>query len=409
MTIIISENSLIGREGSKADFCFPNVVFDALKHYVITTAPDGIAQYLVQQRQEFVRIKNHVGLLQISNELGFEILPKICDDRVAARAVLIQMFRQIHRLPFKKLPLSNLSVAKIPLWEIFIGLFLDELANVTQKGLQSSYQWHQQKTTFLRGRWLVEQQLKHGAALPIHFFVEQDHFTDDIQPNRMLKTCLKVLDKRSQIAENQKKIVRLSRAFERISETTDFKYLPLGSGFSHYESVLEWAQIILNQQSWLGQAGVHSNLSLLFPTEQLFENYVSEGFKRYFADYEVNIQKNEQYLVQDNEGKHQFRLRPDVVLRKEGKTFVFDAKWKTLDSNHAQTHGIDQRDLYQVYVYGKKYKADNLFLIYPAYNPSNIAPLSYRFDEALSLQIWPLNLAKSLGHEMARLKEKMEI
>ena len=42
-----------------------------------------------------------------------------------------------------------------------------------------------------------------------------------------------------------------------------------------------------------------------------------------------------------------------------------DTKWKLLYDSPSSNYGISQGDMYQMYAYQKKYKAENVTLIYP--------------------------------------------
>lgn len=64
------------------------------------------------------------------------------------------------------------------------------------------------------------------------------------------------------------------------------------------------------------------------------------------------------------EPKKQFALRPDIVIRKDNRTIIFDTKWKRLYKNE-KNYGISQEDMYQMYAYSKKYETSEVWLLYP--------------------------------------------
>ena len=59
-------------------------------------------------------------------------------------------------------------------------------------------------------------------------------------------------------------------------------------------------------------------------------------------------------------------MKPDIVVtRSDGVSFIMDTKWKILSESKAN-YGISQSDMYQMYVYQKKYdNAKNVTLLYP--------------------------------------------
>lgn len=410
MHFTISENSLIGRIGSDADLEVNEVTFESLKVFANQLDATQILQYFVRKGQEYIGIKNYVGLLSLHNKTQIEILPKISQDSVSARKVLTQMLRCVSYLPFKKLPSTALQNSDLPLWEVFIGLFLEEVKTITQKGLQRNYEPETSESNFIKGKWLMSSQFNKPRISQTQFLVESDDFSLNILPNRILKTCLYFLKDVSSSVENSRKISQLIPLFEDVvllKKGQKIVYKSTNQKFEYYQSAVEWAKIILNQQSWLGQAGQSMNSSLLFPSEQLFENYISQGFRKYFVDYEVFIQKSEQFLIDNHNGQKQFQLRPDVMIKKENNCIIFDAKWKLIDVS-ASNYGIDQRDLYQLYAYGKKHEAHHLFLIYPAHSAFNSPPQPFDFDETYRLQVWPFDVSKPLSEEMTKLKYFIE-
>lgn len=404
LNIFIHENSVIGQVGSNADLEVCNTTFEHLKAFAHQHSSHQILNYFVQRGQEYVSVKNYVGLLTLPDFTQIEILPKISSDTAEAKTILLQMLRFVPHLPFKKLPVGSLKNAAIPLWEVFIGLFLDEIEAILQKGLQRDYDASVIESNFLRGKWLFNQK---PSTLNVRFMVEIDDFKLNTPPNQLLKACLKNLKKNAKSLENKRRISQFYPLFNEVSDINPIKFSENQinhSKYVHYQTAIEWAKVILNQHSWLGQAGKSLNCSLLFQTERLFELYISQGFKKYFTDFKVFTQKSEQFLIEEHNGQKQFQLRPDIILKNETHCIIFDAKWKNIDVS-AQSYGLDQRDLYQLYAYGQKHKAYKLFLIYPATSTFNSTPPPFRFDENFTLYIWPIQLSNPLSTEMEKLND----
>ena len=54
------------------------------------------------------------------------------------------------------------------------------------------------------------------------------------------------------------------------------------------------------------------------------------------------------------------RIRPDIILEKEGKKYVLDTKWKILDEASPSDD-----DLKQMYVYNLYFNSERSILLYP--------------------------------------------
>jgi 5-methylcytosine-specific restriction enzyme subunit McrC len=99
--------------------------------------------------------------------------------------------------------------------------------------------------------------------------------------------------------------------------------------------------------------------------ESVYESYVAQQMKKVFCPdgWAVSSQDKEYYLF--TEPKKQFAIRPDIVIKKDGCTVVLDTKWKRLCNNARINYGISQADMYQMYAYSKKYKASDIWVLYP--------------------------------------------
>ena len=97
-------------------------------------------------------------------------------------------------------------------------------------------------------------------------------------------------------------------------------------------------------------------------------------------------------------GDNAFMMEPDVSLKEsEGVVFVLDAKWKEISARSgAPKHGIDQRDMYQLYAYGKRYGCRAVALVYPQTGAFE-TELRYRFFDGLPLICLPFDISNPDG------------
>jgi 5-methylcytosine-specific restriction enzyme subunit McrC len=417
---IISEYGLIRRacdyeysvqEPTLSNIYISESAFDTLKRWALSANTEPILSFILQKGKECFRVKNHVGLIQTSDGTQIEVLPKIVKDNdpIQARLCLLKMLRYVPDLPFQTINQAHLQHAHLPIWEIFISAFVTEMEKLTQQGIQKSYVTVEGEQSFLRGKWLPTRQ---NYLHPETFYVSQDEFQADILPNRLLKTCLLFLVKRSQTVSNQTRLRQLRFIWNEVGESENIKedfakLKKVTRHFDRYAKALQWAKVLLQHQAW-NQTGKDANESLLFPTERLFESYVARGFKNYLSDFEVVYQENFHFLVNEHVGKKQFKLRPDLVLRQSNRTLVLDMKWKWIEPQ-ASNYGIEQNDLYQLYAYGKKYNATALYLIYPAHESFRIPLPPFHYDNNLTLTIIPFDLVTPLAQEMQKIKSYLNL
>ena len=337
---------------------------------------------------KFIQARNYVGVLQTKSGLTIEILPKIADknDAERSKAVFIKMLRTLKNFPFKSSNLASLKTQNLPLLEIFISMFLCELESLVKKGIKSDYVALEENLNFLKGKLNINEQIKRNSIHKERFYVRYSEFLSDIKINRIIKTTLQFLYKKSNSSKNQQKIRELLFIFDEVLECEDYKNffakLVINRQVKHYEQTLLWCKIFLLGNSFTPHNGDDLALALLFDMNALFESYVGNFIKKSFPG--TILQHSEKYLVEEPKS---FKLRPDIFL--EGD-FIADTKWKIVKSRD----DISQADLYQLYAYGKKYECSNLYLIYPKIDGVKQEFMKFGYDDKMLLEILYFDLEK---------------
>ena len=337
---------------------------------------------------KFIQARNYVGVLQTKSGLTIEILPKIANknDAERSKAVFIKMLRTLKNFPFKSSNLASLKTQNLPLLEIFISMFLCELEALVKKGIKSDYVALEENLNFLKGKLNINEQIKRNSIHKERFYVGYSEFLSDIKINRIIKTTLKFLYKKSNSSINQQKIRELLFTFDEVSECEDYKNffakLVINRQVRHYEQTLLWCKIFLLNNSFTPHKGDDLALALLFDMNALFESYVGNFIKKSFPG--TILQHSEKHLVEDPKS---FKLRPDIFLKDK---FIADTKWKIISSKD----DISQADLYQLYAYGKKHECDKLHLIYPKIDDIRQKTMKFRYDDEMWLEILYFDLEK---------------
>lgn len=344
---------------------------------------------------KFIQARNYVGVLQTKSGLTIEILPKIANktDTDKSKAVFIKMLKTLKNFPFKSSNLASLKTQNLPLLEIFISMFLCELEALVKKGIKSDYVALEENLNFLKGKLNINEQIKRNSVHKERFYVGYSEFLSDIKINRIIKTTLKFLYKKSNSSKNQQKIRELLFIFDEVSECEDYKNFfakfVINRQVKHYEQTLLWCKIFLLNNSFTPHKGNDLAFALLFDMNALFESYVGDFIKKKRAD--VSLQHSAKHLVEDPKS---FKLRPDIFLEGE---FIADTKWKIIrqDINESEKkYKISQADLYQLYAYGKKHECSKLYLIYPKIDGAKQEPMKFRYDDETQLEILYFDLEK---------------
>lgn len=294
--------------------------------------------------------------------------------------------------PFKNLNTANLKNAKLPLLEIFISMFLEELSKLIKRGLKSNYISKEENLFFLKGKLKISEQIKYNTIHRERFHVEYEEFLSNRIENRLIKTTLEYLYKKSKSNKNHQRIREFLFVFDEIDIThsfeTDFQKVKLDRQMKDYELVLLWCKTFLLDNSFSPYKGNDVAFALLFDMNFLFESYVYSYLKKVGNFKNITAQDKKYHLAYLDGETSKFLLKPDIVI--DDGLIIADTKWKLLskDKNH---QGVSQSDMYQLYAYGTKYKeCEYMYLIYP--KDEEIEANSYNYFKSTDQENLHLNI-----------------
>ena len=354
--------------------------FNLFENFIEENSGDDVEERL----SDFLRISSHkgvkvikpqnyVGVINIDNKVQIEILPKIDigDPKIGIgnydelRKLFLKMLYSLKEFKGKSFKNAQLNDSKLPIYEVFIQMYLNEVQELLKKGLKSDYLTIEGNLTFFKGKFLINQHLKHNIIFKDRFYMAYDEFHINRPENRLIKTALLKLNKISSNGKNQLLAKRLLAEFEMVNQSTnidkDFSLVKKDRNTQAYQSLMTWSQVFLKNKSFSTFKGTENVNALLFPMEKIFEAYVAKQLKIKFPEWNVETQKDDKYLF-DN--PKTFGLNPDIYMSKGGSAIVLDTKWKKLIRN-SNNYGISQSDMYQMYAYAYKYDVENIVLIYP--------------------------------------------
>jgi len=392
--------------GKRLAVCIPQSVFDYLERLLekeeCRSDADDYTFFLSREGQSLFQVQSYVGVLQTPCGTQIEILPKISDvtehGDEQSRIILLQMLRYLKKAKFKLGGDASLRKAPMHLLELFIAYFLQEVNQLVKRGIRSDYVTREENQAFLKGKLLVNQQIRVNSVQQQRFYVAHDEYVPNRAENRLLHTALVKVSKISQSPNNQRLSRELMLVFSDVPVSNnirqDFAKCKDNRAMCHYQHALEWCHLILQEESTVPSAGVIKTISILFPMEKIFEDYVAAMLRKLLLPkgYQVTTQATGKYLCVHAEAtKKIFALRPDILItHKEKGCWVADTKWKLIHNEH-RNYGISQSDMYQLYAYGKKYEnCQGLFLIYPKTSKFD-KDKTFSFDENLGLICTPFD------------------
>ncbi|MCT7465964.1 McrC family protein [Aliarcobacter cryaerophilus] len=366
---ILKEFEYLQYKDNTKDNFIKKETFDSLEKFVLEN--EKTAQYLkITTKNGFGKVlqaQNYVGVIQTKDGTTIEILPKIKNATTEkSKDILIKMLRTLKNSPFKNLSVANLKSSKIPLFEIFISMFLEELTVLVRNGIKSDYISKEENLKFLKGKLKISEQIKYNTIHKERFFVQYEEFISNRVENRLIKTTLQFLYNKSKLNKNQQRIREFLFVFDEIEISrnikTDFSKIKLNRQMKDYEQVLLWCKTFLFENSFSPYKGNDIAFALLFDMNLLFESFVYSYLKKSSNFQDIKSQDRTHHLAYEN-GIGRFRLKPDIVIN--GGKIIADTKWKILSEDKAY-NGVLQDDMYQLYAYGTKYdNCEKIYLIYP--------------------------------------------
>ena len=366
---ILKEFEYLQYKDNTKDNFIKKDIFDSLEKFVLEN--EKTAQYLkITTKSGFGKVlqaQNYVGVIQTKDGTTIEILPKIKNATTEkSKDILIKMLKTLKNSPFKNLSVANLKSSKIPLFEIFISMFLEELTILVRNGIKSDYISKEENLKFLKGKLKISEQIKYNTIHKERFFVQYEEFISNRVENRLIKTTLKFLYNKSKLNKNQQRIREFLFVFDEIEIShnikTDFSKIKLNRQMKDYQQVLLWCKTFLCENSFSPYKGNDIAFALLFDMNLLFESFVYSYLKKSSNFQDIKSQDRTHHLAYEN-GIGRFRLKPDIVIN--GGKIIADTKWKILSEDKAY-NGVLQDDMYQLYAYGTKYdNCEKIYLIYP--------------------------------------------
>ena len=342
------------------------------KKFIGSREEEGKPFMLIHQESgvgEVIEARNFVGLIQLESGMKIQILPKIEFGAGAdeTREVLLKMLKEMKNFSGWKLSAAKLASGSTNLYDIFIDMYLQEAKLLVKRGLRSDYEKVEGNLKSYKGKLLVSRQLRENLVHQERFYVRYQKFTQNRAENRLIKTTLLRLKKAASREKQIQEIRNLLPVFEEIPVSSnirnDFEKVRADRNSREYEQIIQWSKVFLEDESFACFSGNEKAKSLLFPMEELYENYVACRLKKHRKNtWMVSLQDGGHTLFDD---PRKFQIRPDIVLRKDEKCVILDTKWKLLEDNQWNNYGIKSADMYQMYAYSKRYKAQDIWLLYP--------------------------------------------
>lgn len=332
---------------------------------------------------DVITFKNYVGLIELKSGLQIEILPKISylsssskeEEIRKTKTIFKNMLRAMKEFEGKSFNFANLEVDKMNIYDIFVNMYLQEVASLVKKGLKSNYIKIEENLNIVKGKILMKENLQRNIANLSKIYCVFDEYQTNRVENRLIKSTLLKFSNMNISYNNLKLSRQLLSFFENVDPSinydADFKGIHLDRNMKDYDLLMRWSKVFLLNKSFTSFSGKTASRVLLFQMDKLFEQFVAKFVKQNARAkmWYASAQTTGLYLF---DSPRKFSLRPDLLIKKsDGKLVIMDTKWKTLHDKPNDNYGISQADMYQMYAYAKKYESQNydvppdVWVLYP--------------------------------------------
>lgn len=390
-------------------------------------------------RLDGIKIQNYIGSVLFKGE-QLNIFPKLFQNESSKERTKLEASMLVRNISFWLGYCDRLNIpffstrdsllGKPNFLELFIAFYAGYTKKLVERQPYIQYEKREERGGFIRGKLLTEEYLlkQYPTGRWEQVPYEYSEFTLDNPLNQIIKqTCqlLMIRTKEEDSKKNLRAIIgRLANVRLSTGNRNDWDRIVIPIHQKPYQTVLTMSKFFLNSLGNAMESGKNESYCFLFPTELLFERFVS-GFLKASLPAKVSIktQTTDQYLADlwingQNIGKA-FGLREDIVIQIEQNTIVLDTKYKEIqpfNTPDQKRFGISEQDIRQIAIYAAKRKAKHVFLVYPLYwkEPSTSIEIAYQIqlqtDDPIHLKILkiPFLIEKNEEETERELKQKFQ-
>lgn len=232
---------------------------------------------------------------------------------------------------------------------------------VLRSGVLQGYRAQRSAEPFIRGRWLVSEQISRRFGMPLPAELAYDEYTTDIPENRLVRSAARRLLASSGIPSHARaRLHRIERRLANVDLLTRGRALPhveFDRRNERYRPLIALARLVLDSESLEHLDGTTSASGYLLNVATVFEDFVAAEVGRHARGHGGEI-VSQQVSKLDIAGH--VSIKPDLVWTSGGRVrAVLDAKYKIVKND-----ALPNADIYQMLAYCVRHSVPEGHLIY---------------------------------------------
>lgn len=329
--------------------CMKNIIYEysiiedtLFEQYVINTPK--LHKYF-KNDWNTLKSKQYCGILNFENQ-DYYLLPKISkkDDNTNLN-VFIYMLMKAYNVKLDNEDFASCKNEAHNILEVFIQIFAQKLIKEFKRGIYKEYITEQNNLTTLRGKYLINENLKHNFT-NAKIYCEYDEFSENNILNQFFLYAIKTL----LLFTKNKILLKQCELILNEVENLNFDIKKLQLHFNRlnnrFKDSFDFAMLLLNKSVPLFNKDKKS-FAFLFDMNELFEKFIGEIYKDIDNSTRLQTQKIFGNLV----------LKPDIIT----SIMIIDTKYKKVKDKS----DLSTADKYQMFVYGSNFNIKDTMLLYP--------------------------------------------
>lgn len=245
--------------------------------------------------------------------------------------------------------------------------FVAQLARAFRRGLLQGYRTEESSSRVLRGRLMIDEQIRRRFGIAPPAEIRFDDFTEDIEPNRLIKAAIARLGRlplrsraaRMALCRFEGLLCRVSLVDYPPARIPEVRFDRLNA---HYRGAVTLARLILRSSAFEHSPGSVRAGAFLLDMNQVFEDFVAVALREALGLSERVFPQNLRGRSLHLDDALRIRLEPDLSWwEASAPVFVGDVKYKRLAAP-----GILHPDIYQLLAYATAAGLPAGLLVYAA-------------------------------------------
>ena len=259
------------------------------------------------------------------------------------------------------------------LLDLIASLLVERIEVIRHEGLNRSYLNLESEEQVLRGRILVQQQIRHNCQR-LEFHCSYDELSEDNLYNQIL---LWALNRLVPVVSNntlRKQLLEYLPIFGEVSfrqiVSSDFDNLEFNRLNQNYEPAVNLCRLLNANLSVENLPGVAKASAFLIDVNVLFETFVATRLREALLPYSLSVDfQHSRELLLPIQHSYEVPMRPDILIRStRGSKLalaVLDTKFKRpVERDQAGKLHFNNPDFYQILSYAATLKCRGV-LVYP--------------------------------------------